>query len=83
MPDDKPPENQENTEPKDKNGKKPQNPRPFSLKPAGEVVLTHHDAPPPSGKQRIHPRRPLPPVPERANDEDTKNEQDSQNGSKG
>jgi hypothetical protein len=37
----------------------------FPLKPCGEVVLTHLDAPPPSGKQRIHPRRPAPPVPTR------------------
>jgi hypothetical protein len=37
----------------------------FPLKPSGEVVLTHLDAPPPSGKERIHPRRPAPPVPTR------------------
>jgi hypothetical protein len=37
----------------------------ISLKPAGEVVVTHEDMPAklPEDK-RIHPRRPLPPVPE-------------------
>jgi hypothetical protein len=30
-----------------------------------EVVVTHLDAPPPSGKQKIHPRRPAPIVPTR------------------
>ncbi len=34
------------------------------LEPSGEVVVTHHKIPPkgPADKQ-IHPRRPLPPVP--------------------
>jgi hypothetical protein len=35
------------------------------LKPAGEVVLTHLDSPPSSGKHVIHPRRPAPIVPTR------------------
>jgi hypothetical protein len=30
-----------------------------------EVVVTHLDAPPPSGKRTIHPRRPAPLVPTR------------------
>jgi hypothetical protein len=30
-----------------------------------EVVVTHLDEPPPSGKQKIHPRRPAPVVPTR------------------
>lgn len=30
-----------------------------------EVVVRHLDAPPPSGKQQIHPRRPAPIVPTR------------------
>lgn len=30
-----------------------------------EVVVTHLDAPPPSGKRKIHPRRPAPVVPTR------------------
>jgi hypothetical protein len=30
-----------------------------------EVVVTHLDVPPPSGKQAIHPRRPAPVVPTR------------------
>lgn len=37
----------------------------FPLKPSGEVVVTHHDAPPRSEPRRIHPRRPAPIVPER------------------
>jgi len=37
----------------------------FPLKPAGEVVVTHLDSPPPSGKKVIHSRRPMPPVPTR------------------
>jgi len=35
----------------------------FPLKPAGEVVVTHLDSPPPSDKKVIHPRRPMPRVP--------------------
>jgi len=35
----------------------------FPLKPAGEVVVTHLDSPPPSAKKVIHSRRPMPPVP--------------------
>ena len=30
-----------------------------------EVIVTHLDAPPPSGKREIHPRRPAPIVPSR------------------
>lgn len=30
-----------------------------------EVVVTHLDEPPPSGKRKIHPRRPAPIVPTR------------------
>lgn len=30
-----------------------------------EVVVTHLDSPPPSGKRTIHPRRPAPTVPSR------------------
>jgi hypothetical protein len=33
--------------------------------PCREVVLPHLDAPPPLGKQAIHPRRPAPVVPNR------------------
>jgi hypothetical protein len=40
-------------------------PTSFPLKPSGEVVVTHHDAPPRSEPRRIHPRRPAPIVPER------------------
>jgi hypothetical protein len=32
---------------------------------AGQRTLPHHDAPPPAAPgKRIHPRRPLPPIPE-------------------
>jgi hypothetical protein len=34
------------------------------LERSGEVVLTHLDSPPSSGKHTIHPRRPAPIVPE-------------------
>ena len=34
--------------------------------PTREVVVTHLDSPPPSGKESIHPRRPAPKIPERA-----------------
>jgi len=37
----------------------------FPLRPAGEVVVTHLDAPPPAGKKNIHPRRVAPVVPTR------------------
>jgi len=37
----------------------------FPLRPAGEVVVTHLDSPPPSGKRTIHPRRVPPIVPTR------------------
>jgi hypothetical protein len=36
-----------------------------SRKTVRQVVVTHLDAPPPSGKQKIHPRRPAPVVPTR------------------
>jgi hypothetical protein len=36
-----------------------------SRKAVRQVVVTHLDAPPPSGKQKIHPRRPAPVVPTR------------------
>jgi hypothetical protein len=36
-----------------------------SEKPRREVLVTHLDSPPPSGKRRIHPRRPAPIVPTR------------------
>lgn len=35
------------------------------LKSGGEVVVTYHDSPPPSGKKSIHPRRRAPIVPTR------------------
>jgi hypothetical protein len=34
-------------------------------KPMREVTVRHLDAPPPSGKRNIHPRRPAPVVPDR------------------
>lgn len=37
----------------------------FPLRPSGEVVVTHLDSPPPSGKRTIHPRRVPPAVPTR------------------
>jgi hypothetical protein len=37
----------------------------FPLKYSGETVVKHEDMPPPAGKTRIQPRRPLPPVPTR------------------
>ena len=37
----------------------------FPLKPRGDVVVTHLDAPPCGEPRRIHPRRPAPIVPER------------------
>jgi len=37
----------------------------FPLRPAGEVVVTHLDSPPPSGKKTIHPRPVAPAVPTR------------------
>jgi hypothetical protein len=49
-----------------------------SLKPAGEAVVSYEDAArrPPAGKQ-IHRRRPLPPIPEAAEDQDpNKNKSD-------
>ena len=33
--------------------------------PTREVVVTHFDSPPPSGKKQVHPRRPAPIVPTR------------------
>jgi hypothetical protein len=36
-----------------------------SRKTVRQVVVTHLDTPPPSGKQKIHPRRPAPVVPTR------------------
>lgn len=69
MPDKEPPEEGKPEEKSSGSGS-------FSLKPAGQVVLTHHDAPPPSGKQRIHDRRPLPLVPDRRPEEET-DKQDS------
>jgi hypothetical protein len=36
-----------------------------SAKPRREVLVTHLDSPPPSGKRSIHPRRPAPIVPTR------------------
>ena len=38
---------------------------PQQPKPMRQVIVTHRDAPPPSGKQSIHPRRPAPVVPSR------------------
>jgi len=38
----------------------------FNLEPAGEVAVTHHPAPPKiEEEKKIHPRRPLPAVPEK------------------
>ncbi|MGC2697515.1 MAG: hypothetical protein WA738_17140 [Candidatus Angelobacter sp.] len=72
MPDKKPPEEEkpeENASPGSGT---------FSLKPAGEMVLEHHDAPPPSGKQRIHDRRPLPLVPDRRPENKTPDDEEAQ-----
>jgi hypothetical protein len=45
------------------------------LKYSGEVIVEHHPAPPPGPADlKIHPRRPLPPVPQ-APDPPTKNDQ--------
>jgi hypothetical protein len=44
--------------------------RSVPLKKSGEVVVTHHDAPPRFGQYKIHPRRPLPRVPERESEND-------------
>lgn len=45
------------------------------LKPMGRVKIEHHDAPPPGPADKmIHQRRPLPPVPPAANDEENKQE---------
>jgi hypothetical protein len=41
----------------------------FPLKPAGQVDVTHADAPLPMGKRVIPPRRPAPIVPDRRPDE--------------
>ena len=39
-------------------------PRETHLTSLGEFTVEHHDSPPPAApNQRIHPRRPLPPVP--------------------
>ena len=40
------------------------------LKKSGEVVVTHYDAPPRFREYTIHPRRPLPRVPERESEND-------------
>lgn len=71
MPDEKPPEDENPDE------RTPSRSGSLPLKPGGEVVLPHFDAPPPSGKQRIHDRRPLPLVPDRRPD-DHPDEADSQ-----
>jgi hypothetical protein len=49
------------------------------LKYAGEVVVEHHNVPPPGPPDKtIHPRRPLPRVPERiSKPEDTDSKTDS------
>lgn len=50
------------------------------LKSSGEVVVEHHDAPPPGPlDKQIHPRRPLPIVPDRSPQliEDVENKPDS------
>jgi hypothetical protein len=53
---------------------------------AGEVVVEHHDTPPPGPPEKqIHPRRPLPLVPEArpkppASETETKNDDDSDEG---
>ena len=51
--------------------------RETSLESAGEFVVEHHPAPPkgPAGKT-IHPRRPLPPVPEKRPEADDKESPD-------
>lgn len=71
MPEEKPPD-QKN----EKEEKPPCTPGSFPLRPAGEVVLAHHEAPPPSGKQRIHQRRPLPQVPDKPKDDQDRDDQD-------
>jgi len=41
-------------------------PRETRLEPVGEIVVEHHPAPPKGPPNKtIHPRRPLPPVPDR------------------
>jgi hypothetical protein len=41
------------------------------LEPAGDAIVTHHEqARPPSPAKSIHPRRPLPLVPEKPSDKD-------------
>jgi hypothetical protein len=46
--------------------KKPLRPGEVRLKPAGEATVKHEEcAPEPPVDKRIHPRRPLPPVPEK------------------
>lgn len=57
MPDDEKPGNIQ--------GEGNEQPGSFPLKPAGEVVVTQLDSPPPSGKKTIHPRREAPAVPTR------------------
>jgi len=55
MPDKENPQQDQNEE------RQPQEP----TKPARDVVVRYLDNPPPSGKERIHPRRPAPIVPTR------------------
>jgi hypothetical protein len=45
--------------------------------PTREVVVTHFDSPPPSGKNQIHPRRPAPIVPTREERIEGRPEEDS------
>jgi hypothetical protein len=42
-----------------------------------EVVVAHLDEPPPSGKQKIHPRRPAPIVPTREERTGERSDQDT------
>ena len=48
------------------NRKDPQREETASPKPLREVVVPHLDEPPPSGKRKIHPRRPAPLVPDKS-----------------
>jgi len=59
------------TSAKEPDAPSPEPPAEKRIKPQGEVVVEHHPTPPkgPDDK-RIHPRRPLPPVPTKT-DEDS------------
>jgi len=68
---------------KDKSEDRAPAPANIPPKPCREVVVTHLDAPPPSEKRSIHPRRPAPPVPthEERTGEQSAKDTDSENPS--